>query len=169
LVDLAAIVSFAKSSGGIRKKRRFSYTLKGQTAGTNREAGRDSAAVKNVISMDEHLKKGESRIMPVRDRRYAIRHPFAADAEFIDLETGNSGGGVTSDLSMGGCFVCTSKPLALNSRVKLKLMRKDQIVETLAVVRIVKPRIGMGIEFLDVEERHHSTLERWMDQLRRDR
>jgi c-di-GMP-binding flagellar brake protein YcgR len=119
--------------------------------------------------MDEHLKKGESRVMPVRDRRYAIRHPFAADAEFIDLETGNSGSGVTSDVSMGGCFVCTSRPLALKSRVKLKLMRKDQIVETLAVVRIVKPRIGMGIEFLDVEERHHPTLERWLEQLRRER
>jgi hypothetical protein len=148
---------------------RFSYTLKVQAVGTNREAGRNSAAVKNVISMDEHLKKGESRVMPVRDRRYAIRHPFAADAEFIDLEAGNSGSGVTSDLSLGGCFVCTSKPLALNSRVKLKLMRKDQIVETLAVVRIVKPRIGMGIEFLDVEERHHPTLERWLEQLRRER
>jgi hypothetical protein len=119
--------------------------------------------------MDDHVKKGESRSLLVRDRRYAIRHPFAADVEFIDLEAGNVGNGVTSDLSLGGCFVCTSKPLALNSRVKLKLTRKEQVVEALAVVRIVKLRIGMGIEFLDVEEKDHGILDRWLDQLRRER
>jgi c-di-GMP-binding flagellar brake protein YcgR len=125
--------------------------------------------VKNVISMDDHLNKGASRSLLVRDRRYAIRHPFAADVEFIDLEAGNAGSGVTSDLSMGGCFVCTSKPLPLNSRVKLKLRRKDQVVQALAVVRIVKPRIGMGIEFLDVDEKHHATLDRWLVELKRER
>jgi len=119
--------------------------------------------------MDEHLSKSESRSLLVRDRRYAIRHPFAADAECLDLEAGTSATGVTSDLSMGGCFVCTSKPLALGSRVRLKLIRKEQIVEALAVVRIVKPRIGMGIEFLDVAEKYHGTLERWLEQLRRNR
>jgi hypothetical protein len=119
--------------------------------------------------MDEHLNKAGTRSLLVRDRRYAIRHPFAADAEFIDLETGESGNGVTSDLSMGGCFVCTSKPFALKGRVRLKLSRKDQLVEALAVVRIVKPRIGMGLEFLDVVEKHHGTLERWLEQLRRTR
>jgi hypothetical protein len=125
--------------------------------------------VKNVISMDEHFNRGESRSLLVRDRRYAIRHPFAADAECLDLEAGTSATGVTSDLSMGGCFVCTSKPLPLGSRLRLKLIRKEQTVEALAVVRIVKPRIGMGIEFLDVAEKYHGTLERWLEQLRRSR
>ena len=140
-----------------------------QEVKTSLAAGRTSAAVKNVISMDDHLNKGGSRSLLVRDRRYAIRHPFAADVEFIDLEAGNAGSGVTSDLSMGGCFVCTSKPLPLNSRVKLKLTRKDQVVQALAVVRIVKPRIGMGIEFLDVDEKHHATLDRWLVELKRER
>lgn len=119
--------------------------------------------------MDDHLNKGGSRTLLVRDRRYAIRHPFAADAEFLDLETGTAGSGVTSDMSLGGCFVCASKPFPLGSRVRLKLMRKEQIVEALAVVRIVKPRIGMGLEFLDIEEKHHGTLERWLEQVRRSR
>jgi hypothetical protein len=125
--------------------------------------------VKNVISMDDHLKKGGSRSLVVRDRRYAIRHPFAADAKFISLESGASGEGVTSDLSMGGCFVCTSKPLELGARIRLTLTRKGQNVEALSVVRIVKPRVGMGIEFLDVVDRHQPILERWLDQFRRDR
>jgi hypothetical protein len=125
--------------------------------------------VKNVIFMDQHVNKGGSRSLMVRDRRYAIRYPFAADASFIDLETGVSADGITSDISMGGCFVCTSKPLSTGCRSRLTLTRKDQVVQVLAVVRVVKPRVGMGLEFLDVEGKHRPTLERWLEQLQRER
>lgn len=145
-------------------RRGFSVKLKGSKI---RNRGRRSAGVKNVIFMDEHVKKGGSRSLFVRDRRYAIRYPLAADATFIDLETGVSAEGVTSDISMGGCFVCTSKPLPTGCRSRLTLRRKDQVVQALAAVRIVKPRVGMGVEFLDVEEKHQPTLERWIEQLRR--
>ena len=67
------------------------------------------------------------------------------------MESGSRTSGVTSDLSLGGCFVCTSKPLAIGTRVRIAMTRKSQTVEALAVVRILKPRIGMGIEFIDVE------------------
>lgn len=104
-----------------------------------------------------------------RDRRYAIRYPFAADAEILDLESGARSEGVTSDISLGGCFVCTSKPLPVKSRTRVTLTRKDEVVEALAMVRIVKPRIGMGLEFIDVETQTTTTLNRWLDQLRRGR
>jgi c-di-GMP-binding flagellar brake protein YcgR len=119
--------------------------------------------------MDEHLNKPGSRSLLVRDRRYASRHPFAADAHAMDLESGTAAEGVTSDLSMGGCFVCTSRPLPTGCRLRLTLTSKDQLVQALAVVRVVKPRVGMGLEFLDVEEKHQPTLERWLEQVRRDR
>ena|SRR5690348_6659206 len=119
--------------------------------------------------MDERLPKSGSRAISVRDRRYAIRFPFAADVTLIDLESGATADGVTSDISFGGCFVCTSKPLAVKSRVRATLTRKDQKVEALAVVRAVKPRIGMGLEFLDVEQASYGILERWIDQIKRSR
>lgn len=125
--------------------------------------------MKNVISMDEHVSKGGSRALSVRDRRYAIRFPFAADASLIDLESGKQSDGVTSDISLGGCFVCTSKPLPVKSRVRVTLVRKDQRVEALAVVRVVKPRIGMGVEFLDVEQPSCNVLERWIEQTKKER
>ena len=121
----------------------------------------------NVIYMDEHLDKIRSRSQSIRDRRYAIRFPFAADAEFLDLETGVRTDGVTSDISLGGCFVCMSKPLQVGSRVRVTLTRKDQKLEALAIVRIVKPRVGMGIEFVDLETKASIVLERWIDQMRR--
>ncbi|HEX4542253.1 MAG TPA: PilZ domain-containing protein [Candidatus Acidoferrum sp.] len=120
----------------------------------------------NVIVMDNRSTKGPSPKAGVRDRRYAIRYPFAADVELIDLETGAQAAGVTSDISLGGCFICTSKPLALKSRVRVTLSRKGQLAKGLAVVRIVKPRIGMGIEFIDIESSGHDVLSKWIEQLR---
>jgi hypothetical protein len=125
--------------------------------------------VGNVIFMNDRKSAGESQKASLRDRRYAIRYPFAADAEVLDLESGARAEGVTSDISLGGCFVCTSKPLAVKSRARVTLVRKDECVQALAMVRIVKPRIGMGLEFIDVEPSTAPTLTRWLEQLRRDR
>ena len=85
------------------------------------------------------------------------------------MESGARIEGVTSDLSLGGCFVCTSKPLPIGTRMRLTLSRKEDTVEALAVVRILKPRIGMGVEFIDVEAPHHEILSRWLEQVRRNR
>ena len=105
----------------------------------------------------------------VRDRRYAIRFPFAADVELIDLESGKQVEGVTSDISLGGCFVCTNKQLDVNARARMKLRRKGQTLEALVVVRIVKPRVGMGIEFFDLEPPNNELLAGWIEALRRVR
>jgi hypothetical protein len=125
--------------------------------------------VGNVITMNDRTADGVSHKASLRDRRYAIRYPFAADAEVLDLESGVRSEGITSDLSLGGCFVCTSKPLAVKSRARVTLTRKGEFVQALAMVRIVKPRIGMGLEFLDIESSSNSILNRWLDQLRRER
>lgn len=119
--------------------------------------------------MTDRMSDRASQKVTQRDRRYAIRYPFAADAEVLDLESGARSEGVTSDISLGGCFVCTSKPLPLKSRARVTLNRKDESVKALAVVRIVKPRIGMGLEFIDVEPETTATLTRWLEQLRRGR
>lgn len=110
-----------------------------------------------------------ARLSGVRDRRYTIRYPFAADAELIDLESGKQVEGVTSDISLGGCFICTSKPLPINSRARLKLTRKGQVLEALVVVRIVKPHVGLGIEFFDLESRNSEILASWIGTLKRTR
>lgn len=41
----------------------------------------------------------------LRARRYAIRYPFAAAAEIFDFQSGTRLSGMTSDISLGGCFV----------------------------------------------------------------
>jgi hypothetical protein len=125
--------------------------------------------VGDVIYMGDRTVNDDSRNLSIRDRRFCIRYPFAADVLVLDLESGSRTEGVSSDLSMGGIFVCTSKPLPSNTRVRITLTRKDQKVEALGMVRIVKPRIGMGIEFIDVESLHHEMLTRWLEQLGKSR
>ena len=131
-------------------------------------AGRRSI-VGNVIFMDDRTVNNDSRGLAVRDRRYCIRYPFAADVVVLDLESGQRSEGVSSDLSIGGIFVCTSKPLPSNTRIRITLTRKDQKVEALGMVRIVKPRIGMGVEFIDVDSPYDEVLARWVDQLSKTR
>lgn len=116
-----------------------------------------------------HRSDSTSGVPGVRDRRYAIRFPFAADVELIDLESGRQVDGVTSDLSLGGCFVCANKPLPVGARARVKIHRKTQTLEALVVVRIVKPRVGMGIEFFDLEPPNDDLLSAWIETLRRSR
>jgi PilZ domain len=122
-----------------------------------------------VITMAQRSPVSASRVNGVRDRRYTIRYPFAADAELVDMETGQQVTGVTSDISLGGCFVCTSKSMPTNTRARLRLTRKGQSLETLVVVRIVKPRIGLGVEFFDLEPPNDRMLLTWIESLRKTR
>jgi hypothetical protein len=119
-----------------------------------------------VIPMIVRGSEGNSRVGGVRDRRYTIRFPFAADAEMIDMETGKQLTGVTSDISLGGCFICTSRPFAVNTRARLQLSRKGQVLDALVIVRIVKPRIGLGVEFFDLEPPNNDLLTAWIGSLR---
>jgi c-di-GMP-binding flagellar brake protein YcgR len=105
----------------------------------------------------------------VRNRRYSIRHPFAASAEMLELQSGTRVSGVTSDLSLGGCFLCARRTLEVGARVRGTLALEGQQVKILAVVRVVKPQVGMGLEFLDIERDSHATLLAWIGNLRKSR
>jgi hypothetical protein len=123
--------------------------------------------VNNVIYMEDRTAASPWRSISERDRRYSVRYPFAADAEIINLETGAIVTGVTSDLSISGTFMCCSKPFSIGTRARLSLTRRDQTIEALASVRIVKQRVGMGLEFLDVAAPFDQLLFRWIEQLRK--
>jgi len=147
------------------------YLYKGRLTAWGRPTftAREEFCVSKIVSMPDRNANFPIRVQGVRDRRYTIRYPFAADVELIDLETGRQVNGVTSDISFGGCFVCTSKPLSMNARARMKLTRKGEVLEALVVVRIMKPRVGMGIEFFDLEASNSERLVAWMDALRHSR
>ena len=105
----------------------------------------------------------------VRNRRYSIRYPFAADAEMLELQSGSRVNGVTTDLSLGGCFLCVRRTVEIGARVRGTLTHEGQQVKTLAVVRVVKPQVGLGLEFLDIDPDSNATLQGWIENLRKSR
>jgi hypothetical protein len=105
----------------------------------------------------------------LRERRFAIRYPFAAEAEILDLKSGTRLSGVTSDLSLGGCFVCTRRPLEVGAHVHLTLRYKNQSAIMLAAVRVLKPKIGIGLQALELDSSSIGTFLRWLYDLRDSR
>ncbi|PYT70407.1 MAG: hypothetical protein DMG39_15860 [Acidobacteria bacterium] len=104
-----------------------------------------------------------------RERPFAFRYPFAAEAEILDLKSGTRLSGMTSDLSLGGCFVCTRRPLEVGTRVHLILKYKNHSAIMLAAVRVLKPRIGMGLQALELDSSSIGTFLRWLYDLRESR
>jgi len=100
------------------------------------------------------------------DQRYTVRYLFSATAEILDLETGTRLRGVTSDVSLRGCFVRTSNLLELRARVRLTLARKKQKVEIFAAIRRAA-QTGMGLEFLDIDPVSNAILLSWIESLRK--
>ena len=71
--------------------------------------------------------------------------------------------------SLGGCFVCARRTLGVGARVRGTLRRKGQGVTVLAVVRVVKAHVGMGLEFLDIDPDSNAILLSWIENLRKSR
>ena len=117
----------------------------------------------------ETLSGKHSSEFGLRERRFAIRHPFAAEAEILDLKSGMRFSGTTSDLSLGGCFVCTNRALEVGARVHLTLRHKNQSVIMLATVRVLKPRIGMGLQAQELDSSSIGIFLRWIEGLRESR
>jgi len=46
-------------------------------------------------------------------------------------------------------------------------MREGEKIRMLAVVRVVKSRVGMGLEFLDIDPDSNAILLTWLENLRR--
>jgi c-di-GMP-binding flagellar brake protein YcgR len=105
----------------------------------------------------------------VRSGRYSIRYPFVADAEMLELQSGSRVKGMTSDLSLGGCFVCARRALEVGARVRGTLTHQGQKVKMLAVVRVVKAQVGMGLEFLEIDPDSKATLLAWIENLCKSR
>lgn len=104
-----------------------------------------------------------------REQRFSARYPFAADAEILDLKSGVRLSGMTSDLSLGGCFVCTHRSLEVGARVHLTLKYKKQSVIMLATVRVLKPGLGVGLQAQELDSSSIGIFLRWIDGLRESR
>ena len=67
--------------------------------------------------------------------------------------------GKLTDLSLGGCYVETTSPFPERSLIDLCLKTEDIEIHTEAMVRVVHPGRGMGVEFPSRTEEQRAQVE----------
>jgi hypothetical protein len=104
------------------------------------------------------------QVMKVEQHR-ALRRPFVARVEVVDVESERQVTSVTGDLSVFGCFVETPAPFPHGTKIRIRINHRGATFAALGFVSNVRPT-GMGIRFGAIEPVHQQTLENWLAQLR---
>ncbi|HUJ29861.1 MAG TPA: PilZ domain-containing protein [Candidatus Acidoferrum sp.] len=99
------------------------------------------------------------------ERRNSDRHILTASAEVVELNSGARFSTRTTDLGPGGCFVDTTNPFPVGSRVWLTLRKGKTEFETAGVVVYSQHGLGMGIAFDDVDSKQREALDQWLGDL----
>jgi hypothetical protein len=100
------------------------------------------------------------------DRRAHPRYAFTAAVEVVAAELGARIKTQVRDLSQQGCYVDTSKPLALGSATELRITKGAIAFEARARVVYNQADKGMGLMFTAVEPQHLKTLDAWIAESR---
>ena len=103
------------------------------------------------------------------ERRQAIRYPFTAAAEIIDLRSQTRVIGRTADLGRGGCYVDTLSPLVVGTVVRVRVERERRVFEAVATVIYAHLSMGMGLAFTEIKPEHQAVLEAWIAELSGER
>jgi hypothetical protein len=98
-----------------------------------------------------------------RPRRYA----FPANIELIDVESETRIRAHTRDLNLFGCYVITTGPWSVGTRVRLKTTYKGAAFVAAGRVARAWGDGGMGVKFTEIGEKDEVILERWMAELRK--
>jgi hypothetical protein len=109
-------------------------------------------------------KKAHTSLMTVGQHR-ATRHPFAARAEVVDVESEKQVMAHTGDLSAFGCFIETASPFPRGTKVRIRINHHGATFVASGVVSYSRSN-GMGVRFGAIEPAHQQTLENWLAQLR---
>jgi c-di-GMP-binding flagellar brake protein YcgR len=100
------------------------------------------------------------------DRRAHPRYAFTAAVEVVAAELGARIKTQVRDLSQQGCYVDTSKPLALGTNTDVRITKGAIAFEARARVVFNQAGKGMGLMFIAVEPEHRKTLDTWIAESR---
>ena len=112
--------------------------------------------------------QGETPARPNSERRTGVRYPFTATAEVSDIRSQARLTGRCSDLGYGGCYVDTISPLAVGSKVRIRIKRDPRDFEAGAIVAYAHVSLGMGLAFTEIKDEHRGILHSWISELSGD-
>jgi hypothetical protein len=127
--------------------------------------------------MQEHgLKKhtqgstgGSSSSVKEAERRGTERHTFTAGADVRELTSGARFSTRTTDLGPGGCFVDTTNPFPVGSKLQLNLHKGKSSFETAGTVVYSQIGLGMGVAFDGLDDAQRSALADWLTEVTGER
>jgi hypothetical protein len=118
---------------------------------------------KNVHTLSKTVEMQET------ERRIAERHMFTASAEVIELVSGARFCTRTTDLGPGGCFVDTTVPFPVGSKLRIALQKGKNTFQTAGTVVYSQVGLGMGIAFEDHDAEQRLALAEWLADITGDR
>jgi hypothetical protein len=131
--------------------------------------GRAGVAIRLVKSTERRVahrvsspRAEETRRGPIPEHRLAPRSHFLTEAEVMETPAGTWLKIRLSDLSLRGCYVDTLHPLPIGTRIRLRIVRNNIILEALATVIYSQPRLGMGVFFAQLSPEQKSIVENWL-------
>ncbi len=100
------------------------------------------------------------------ERRRAPRYQLIAEAELVELRSNARLTARTSDVSLVGCFMNSSRSFPEGTRIQLRLLREQEAFTSLGMIARIQP-MGMGVSFSDMKEDQSKILRGWLAQLGR--
>jgi hypothetical protein len=103
----------------------------------------------------------------VHDRR---RHPRMKSVNSVELYPSGQNSPIrarTADISLGGCFVEMSNPLAVGTRLRLALWVRETKLWINGKVVSMAPGFGNGVAFTEISELDTTQLKQFLDSITR--
>jgi hypothetical protein len=117
----------------------------------------------------DRSKHSSAAVVTDSERRGGNRHIFTAAADVVEISSGARFSTRTTDLGPGGCFVDTTNPFPVGSKLHVRLHKGKTSFETNGTVVYSQHGLGMGIAFSDLAQDRRSALESWLEDLTGER
>jgi hypothetical protein len=102
------------------------------------------------------------------DRRDSPRYALTLVAEVSEPIDSTVLNARSSDVSRGGCYIDTLKPLPTGTQITIQLRSGEEIFETQARVVYTCPGLGMGIQWgPNPSDTQFAILDRWLQRAAR--
>ncbi len=98
----------------------------------------------------------------VREHRRAPRYRFEAAAEITEKASGTKTNARVCDLSLYGCYVDMSTPLAEGTAVSVKILTNTDFFESDAIVVYTHANFGIGLAFRNVKPYFLVVMKKWL-------
>jgi PilZ domain len=109
-----------------------------------------------------------TRPIGAKERRAHRRHTMVAPAVVMQADACETTPALMVDVSRGGCFLETDRPLALGTVMQIEVMKDTETFQARAKVVFTAPNKGMGLEFIAVGPQEFKTLGTWLDKSLQD-